>query len=77
MATVPPNNQPAARDWERAFQGGGSVLVPMSPTVRPVLSASPEGVYYAPAGVVVATIAGAVFTKSTDVSVNTGWIEAT
>lgn len=74
---VPPNNQPAAKDWEAGYQGGGTVLTPMSPTLRPVLDASPEGVHYAPAGTVVAVKSGALFTKSTTADLNTGWVEAT
>lgn len=76
MALVPPNNQPAAANWERAQQGGGSFLAPRAPNSI-VLEASPEGVYYATPGQVVSTIAGAVFSKGTDASSKTGWVEAT
>lgn len=37
------------------------------------ISATPEGVIYAPAGWQVVTVAGQLYIKTTDETLNTGW----
>lgn len=40
-----------------------------------VPEATPEGVYFGPPGQMLSTPIGKIFVKSTDVSLNTGWVE--
>ena len=72
MAATPPNA--GAKAWEDAMQSNQPY--PAQPAI-PVLNATPEGVIYANPGAVCTDIAGNLYVKSTDASVNTGWLTVT
>ena len=59
--------------WDDAVQSGKSVQ-----TGIPTLTASPEGVIYARPGIVAIVITDDVYmyVKTTDVTLNTGWVGA-
>ncbi len=56
--------------WDDAVQSGKMV----QPGI-PTLLASPEGVIYGRAGLVVTTVTGQLFVKASEADVNTGWVE--
>lgn len=78
MANVPPDI--AARRYEVAVQRGNTYPPggswPAGPGQVPMVpEATPEGVYFGPPGQMLSTPIGKIFVKSTDVSLNTGWVE--
>lgn len=72
--TAPPPTLAGAKAWEDAVQGQGTYGVGPAQSSIPIFTSTPEGVVFAPPGAVCSTVAGKIYVKSTDGSLNTGWV---
>lgn len=72
--TAPPPTLAGAKEWEDAMQGQGVYGVGPAQPAIPRFVSTPEGVIFAPPGSVCTTVAGVLYVKSTDGSLNTGWV---